>query len=129
MRGAVPAFLSVTLTLAIALPAWGQGLVCPKGRPAIGTTKSTVCLDALQCNSEGFACRSDSSACARDRDDLQGRLDRLGRDYQALKQGSDQALRENELLRQQLREAERRYQALADCILFATSVEDVQFCP
>jgi hypothetical protein len=113
----------------VALPAWGQGLVCPKGQTAICTTKSTVCLDALQCNSEGFACRSDARACTRDRADLQARLDRLSRDYQALKQGGDQALRENELLRQQLREAESRYQALEDCILFATSVEDVQFCP
>ena len=83
----------------LANPALGQGLTCPKGQTASCLDRSTVCLDAMQCNSEGFTCKSQVSTCARDLSILQGKFDTLVRDYNALKQSSDQTLRENDLLR------------------------------
>ncbi|HQY42582.1 MAG TPA: hypothetical protein PK450_00265 [Paracoccaceae bacterium] len=112
----------------LAAPALGQGLTCPKDQTASCIDRSTVCLDAMQCNSEGFACKSQVSTCARDLSILQGKFDTLVRDYNALKQLSDQTLRENDLLRRQLQDVEQRARALEDCMLFATSAEDVQSC-
>lgn len=122
--GTALVFLALSASSAAA-----QGLTCPKGETAVCTGKSTVCLDAMNCNSEGYACRSGLTGCARDLADLQSRFDLLARDYQALKLQADQAARDSDLLRRQLQEADRNYRALQDCILFATSVEDVQFCP
>lgn len=112
----------------LATPALGQGLTCPKGQTASCLDRSTVCLDAMQCNSEGFTCKSQVSTCARDLSILQGKFDTLVRDYNALKQSSDQTLRENDLLRRQVQDVEQRVRTLEDCMLFATSVEDVQSC-
>lgn len=120
---------AVLLGLLAASPALTQGLTCPKGQTASCLDRSAVCLDAMQCNSEGFACKSHATGCARDLASLQAKFDSLARDYNALKQASDQALRENDLLRRLVTEAEQQTQALEDCILFATSVEDVQSCP
>lgn len=130
MRQAGAALVLLALAASpAASPAAAQGLTCPKGETAACLGKSTVCLDAMQCNSEGFTCKSGLTGCGRDLAAQRASFDSLARDYQALKQQKDQAERDNELLRRQLQEADSRYRALQDCILFATSVEDVQFCP
>lgn len=128
LRAALVGLALSCLALSVS-PADAQGLTCPKGETAVCTGKSTVCLDAMNCNSEGYTCRSGLTGCARDLAALQSRFDLLARDYQALKLQTDQAARDTELLRRQLQEADRNYRALQDCILFATSLEDVQFCP
>ncbi len=119
----------VTLTLILPCMAMAQALTCPKGHTPSCIARSTVCLDAMQCNSEGFVCKSQATGCARDLSALQSRFDSLTRDYDLLRQKADQATRENDFLRRQITVAENRARTLEDCILFATSVEDVRACP
>lgn len=132
----------VALAGLLALPAQAQSFSCRIGtQPACldygdnvcssagkCVDSSSACFDSYQCNYEGFTCKSNVTDCAQEHDRLAGAYNTLLKTNNDLVDQYNGLLSDYDTLLSKAKKLAEKHDALNDCLLHASAMDDVQTC-
>lgn len=135
-------FSVLAVALISSAPAFGQSFSC-----RIGTTpacldygdkvcssmgkcvdSNAACFDSYQCNYEGFTCRSNVTACVEKYDHLLDEHNDLVGDYNDLLSKNKQLVNDYNNLLTDMKRAEAEAEDAEDCVQWATTLQEAQYC-
>lgn len=128
-------FCTLIFALSVALPVSAQNFSCRIGtEPACldygdkvcssfskCVSQDAACFDSYQCNYEGFTCKSNVTECVDEHDALVRKYNDLLSEYDDLAEEYDDLL-------SKAKKVAKSHDALKDCLLYASDMDDVEIC-